>query len=67
MERFSSDPNNLVRRAVTQTSATSDKLLFKLMADEDATVSGWASSELEGRGYDLNYSKNRPLSKSIPY
>ncbi|WP_281184695.1 hypothetical protein [Trichlorobacter lovleyi] len=67
MERFSSDPDNLVRRAVTQTSATSDKLLFKLMADEDATVSGWASNELEGRGYDLNYSKNRPLSKSIPY
>ena len=67
MERFSKDPGNLVRRAVTQTSATSDKILFKLMTDEDATVSAWASSQLEVRGYDLNRSKNRPFPKVVPY
>lgn len=66
MKRFSKDPDNFVRRAVTQTPATSNKILVKLMSDQDETVSGWASNELERRGYTFNYPEKHPIFKRLP-
>jgi len=65
MDKYSRDPDCNIRRAVSQNRYTSNKVLFRLCKDNDSTVAGWATSNLEDRGYD-DFSGDIPQKTNKP-